>query len=215
MTAAFALVSAGGLAFASLGGAVATAGTAPAAATTMWSRVTPAGTNIIDDIGLARGKDGVLHVLWTSDASSNRRVMDTAVSAKGAVGKAVQIAQFFLATDPGATVTPTGLAALWNGIKSDGSNSPTGTFEAMRPLSGGHWTVSASHVAPLPSIPFTSSSDIGATGSDGKPWVAFDGTNSLAVDHFGHPEVELGPTNKCCAIEPGLAADGKTGATWV
>jgi hypothetical protein len=224
------------MALASLGGAVASAGTAAAgtaaagtasagvaaagtaskvAATVKWSRVTPAGTNLIDDIGLARGKDGVLHVLWTTDSASNQSIMDIPISAKGAVGKPVTIAKFFLATDPDAVVTPTGLAAIWNGIKADSSGSPTGTFQALRPPSGGHFAVSASHVAPLPGIPFTSSSDTAATGSDGKPWVAFVGTDSLAVDHFGHPEVQLGPTNKCCAIEPGLATDGKTGSTWV
>ena len=45
--------------------------------------------------------------------------------------------------------------------------------------------------------------------------MAFDGTESLAVDHFGHPEVQLGPTNQCCVIEPGLGTDGQTGTTWI
>jgi hypothetical protein len=43
------------------------------------------------------------------------------------------------------------------------------------------------------------------------PWAAFDGTNSLAVDHFGNKEVEPGPANKCCVTEPGLATDGADG----
>lgn len=68
---------------------------------------------------------------------------------------------------------------------------------------------------PLRSIPFISSSDTAATGPDGKPWVAFDGTGSLAVDHFGHREVEPGPTKQCCVAEPGLAAGGQTGTIWV
>jgi hypothetical protein len=70
-------------------------------------------------------------------------------------------------------------------------------------------------VPPLSATPFTSSSDTAATGSDGKPWVAFDGTDSLAVDHFGHPAVQLGPTSMCCVVEPGLGTDGQTGTTWV
>ena len=45
--------------------------------------------------------------------------------------------------------------------------------------------------------------------------MAFDGTDSLAVDHFGHPEVQLGPVTKCCVTEPGLATDGQTGTAWV
>ena len=151
----FALVSAAGLALPSLGGTAASAGTAPpaAAAAVTWSRVTPAGTNIIDDIGLARGTDGVLHVLWTTDAASNQAVMDTPISASGTVGTSVQVTKFFLATDPDAVVTPSGLTAVWNGIKTSAGNSPEGTFEATRPLSGGQWTVPTTHVPPLPATP--------------------------------------------------------------
>ena len=126
MRTTFALTGIAGLALPSLGGA-ASAGTGrPAAAT--WSRVTPAGTNTIDDIGLARGSDGVLHVLWTTDGTSNQAVMDTPVSASGTVGKAVMITRFFLATDPDVTVTPAGLAAIWNGIQTSKAKSPMGTF---------------------------------------------------------------------------------------
>ena len=216
MRTTLALASVAGLAVPLLGGTAAAAGTGtPAVAAATWSRVTPAGTNIIDDIGLARGNDGVLHVLWTGDGSSNVGIMDTPIGANGAVGKAVTIARFFLATDPDATVTPTGVAAIWNGIQTSQPKSATGTFEATRPLSGGQWTGPKAVAEPLPGTPFTSSSDTAATGSDGKPWVAFTGTDSLAVDHFGHKEVQLGPANKCCVYEPGLGTDGQTGTTWV
>jgi hypothetical protein len=141
--------------------------------------------------------------------------MDTPISANGTVGNAATITRFFLATDPDATVTPSGLAAIWNGIQTSKSKSPMGTFEATRPLSGGQWSAPVAVAKPLPSIPFTSSSDTAATGSDGKPWVAFNGTDSLTVDHFGNREVELGPTSKCCVVEPGLAIDGQAGTTWV
>jgi hypothetical protein len=186
---------------------------APAASAARWVRVTPAGTNIIDDIGLARGKDGVLHVLWTTDKAPNQSVVDFPVGPGGKVGKRATIGRFFLATGPDATVTPAGLATVWNGIKTS-TGEPEGTFGATRPMSGGRWTVGL-NVPPLSGIPFTSSSDTTTTGSDGKPWVAFTGTDSLAVDHFGRPEVELGPVNRCCLIEPGMATDGHTGSTWV
>jgi hypothetical protein len=211
-----ALAGVAGLAVPLLGGGAAAAGTGtPAVAAAAWSRVTPAGTNIIDDIGLARGNDGVLHVLWTGDGTSNLGIMDTPISANGTVGKAVTIARFFLPTDPDATVTPTGVAAIWNGIQADKPNSAEGTFAATRPLSGGQWTGPRLEAKTLPATPDTSSSDTAATGSDGQPWVAFNGTDSLAVDHFGHKEVQLGPTNKCCVVEPGLGTDGQTGTTWV
>jgi hypothetical protein len=216
MRTTLALASVAGLALSLLGGGAASAGTAQKQAPAVrWSRVTPAGTAIIDDIGLARGNGGILHVLWTTDRTPNQSIMDTPVGANGAVGRPTTIARFFLATDPDATVTRNGLTAIWNGIKANAAHSPQGTFQAARPLSGGRWTVPAAHVEPLPGVPFTSSSDTATTGSDGRPWVAFNGTDSLAVDHFGHPEVELGPTNRCCVIEPGLATDGRTGTTWV
>jgi hypothetical protein len=214
MRTTLALASVAGLALSLLGGGVASAGTAQKQAPPVrWSRVTPAGTAIIDDIGLARGNGGILHVLWTTDRTPNQSIMDTPVGANGAVGRPTTIARFFLATDPDATVTRNGLTAIWNGIKANAAHSPQGTFQAV--LSGGRWTVPAAHVEPLPGVPFTSSSDTAATGSDGRPWVAFNGTDSLVVDHFGHPEVELGPRNTCCVIEPGLATDGRTGTTWV
>jgi DNA-binding transcriptional MocR family regulator len=54
--------------------------------------------------------------------------------------------------------------------------------------------VPATHVEPLPGVPFTSSSDTAATGSDGKPWVAFDGTDSQA---------ELRPGDRVAVEDPG------------
>jgi hypothetical protein len=103
--------------------------------------------------------------------------------------------------------------ALWNGDQSSALSSPTGTFTAIRPRSGGSWT-RGTNVPPLSGIPYADSSVAAAVGSDGRPWVAFTGLDSLAVDHVGHPEAEVGPT-QCCVYEPGLATDGRTGVTWV
>jgi hypothetical protein len=201
-----------GLAAASLGTAGAAAGvTAAAGGPGHWSRVTPLGTATVDDIGLVRGSDGVLHAVWASDHPGSQNVEDTPITSNGTVNKPVTIAHFYLATSPDAAVTTAGLDVLWNGIKT--STGPSGTFVATRPASGGSWAVTGT-VPPLPGIPYTSSSDTATTGSDGKPWVAFTGTDSLAVDHLGHPEVELGPA-QCCVYEAGLATDDSSGRTWV
>ncbi len=186
---------------------------AAAAGPGYWSQVTPAGPNIIDDIGLARGADGVLHVLWASDTSGNQRIADTTIGVLGFVGHTVTIARFFIATDPDAILTPSGVDAVWNGDQTSALNSPIGTFTATRPRSGGAWT-QGTNIPPLPGIPYNDSSVAAATGSDGKPWVAFTGLDSLAVDHFGHQEVEVGPT-QCCVYYPGMATDGRAGVTWV
>ena len=181
-----------------------------------WVQVTTPlkGTAIIPQIGLARGRDGVLHVVWLNGASPAFAIKDTPITAGGRVGKPVTVAShWFLANDPDATVTPNGVVALWNGIKSE-TKDDHGTATATRPLSGGSWKVSPTIIPGLTGAPDTGSPDTAATGSDGKPWVAFSGTDSLVVDHFGHPEVQLNPGKfQCCVQEAGLATDGKSGVT--
>jgi hypothetical protein len=181
-----------------------------------WAQVTaPLPNNpLIPEIGLARGADGVLHVLWTT-GSGPWHVKDTPIAATGKVGKSTTIATDFLATDPDVTTTPSGVVALWNGIKSNTPNSPQGTFTATRPPSGGSWSASGSAIAPLSAVPDTSSPDAAATGSDGKPWFAYSGTDSMVVDHVGHSEVQVAPSLKCCLDNAGLAVDGASGQTWL
>jgi hypothetical protein len=180
-----------------------------------WSQVTASGTPIIADIGLVRGADGVLHVIWDQGTPIGReKILDTPIVASGTAARSVTIASgLYTVTDPDATATPGGLVAFWNGIQNSMPNSPQGTFEATRPVRGGHWSVGG-NVPPLPAVPYLSSSDSAGTGSDGKPWVAFTGTDSLAVVHLGHPEKQLPPT-ACCVYEPGLATDGTAGTTWL
>jgi hypothetical protein len=180
-----------------------------------WSRVTALGTDITADAGLVRGADGVLHVLWTTEGTGTGKIMDTPVAANGKPGAAVTIAShLFLTTDPDATATPSGLDVFWNGIKANAASSPQGTFEATRPRKGGHWTVTPGAVPPLPALPFTSSSDSAGTGTDGKPWVAFSGTDSLVVLHLGNKETRIPPT-QCCAYSSGIASGGSPAATWL
>ena len=181
-----------------------------------WAQVTaPLPDNpLIPEIGLARGADGVTHVLWTT-GSGPWHIKDTPITASGRVGTPVTIATDFLATDPDGTTTPSGVTAVWNGIKSNTPNSPQGTFTASRPRSGGSWSVSGSVFSPLPAVPDTSSSDTATTGSDGQPWFAYSGTDSMVVDHVGHPEVQVAPADKCCFYNAGLAVDGASGQTWL
>jgi hypothetical protein len=181
-----------------------------------WAQVTTPlpGNPLIPEIGLARGADGVVHVLWTT-GSGPWHIKDTPVTASGRVGKPVTIATDFLATDPDGTTTPSGVSAFWNGIKSNTPNSPQGTFSATRPRSGGAWSVSGTVFAPLPAVPDTSSADTATTGADGRPWFAYSGTDSMVVDHVGHPEVQVAPADKCCFYNAGLAVDGASGQTWL
>jgi hypothetical protein len=214
---------AAGMLIASLGAVAAPASTAaasahvaaPAARPGHWSQVTTptVADAIIHEIGLARGSNGVLHVLWLS-GKGPYKIMDTPISASGTVGRAVTVASgWFLATDPDATVLPGRLAVLWNGDKNS-TGKPQGTFEATRPLSGGSWSVSSTVTPNLVGAAFPGLALTAATGSDGKPWVAYNGTNSMVVGHLGHPEVQISP-NRCCLYLAGLATDGRSGQTWI
>jgi hypothetical protein len=185
-------------------------------ATADWSQVTPTGTPNIADVGLAVGSRGTLNVIWAKATTSggHAEILDTAVSPRGAVAKPVTIKSGqYLVSDPDAIVAGKQIDAVWNGIEGNSSATPKGTFVASEPAQGGHWS-SPANVPPLPGIPFTTSSDSATTGADGKPWVAFTGTDSLTVLHLGHPEREIPPT-ACCVYNPGLAVDGHTGTTWV
>jgi hypothetical protein len=180
-----------------------------------WSQVTPLGHDIIQDIGLARGGHNALNVIWVSGlnlAAGHGAVHDTTISAAGAVGKARTIVsgQFSLEY-PDATASAGRILAIWNGIAK--STGPEGTFVASMPIGGGSWSAPAV-IPPIPADPDVSSSDAATMGSDGKPWVAFDGSFSLTVDHVGHAEHEIPPT-ACCVYNAGLAVDGKSGATYI
>jgi len=181
-----------------------------------WTEVTPAGSDSIQDPGLARGSRGALNVIWASGTTSggDGAIHDTVISSGGKVGKARTIAgSQFLLTYPDATAGAGRIFAIWNGIASNSPSSPEGTFIATMPAAGGAWSAPA-NIPALPAIPDTSSSDSATMGADGKPWVAFDGTDSLTVDHVGQPEHEV-PLTTCCYINPALAVDGKSGATYI
>ncbi len=175
-----------------------------------WSEVTSKLTNIAD-IGLARGRDGVLHVLWTSGNTGSYRVSDTPVSGSGVVGKPVTVqAHIYSANDPDATAIPSGLAVFWNAVRSNSPTSQVGTFEADRPSRAGSWTI-----GPVtPTSDSWLSSEAAAPGSGGHPWVAFGNSGGIVVHHLGQPSQELSfPV--CCVYDEGLGSDAKTGTTWL
>lgn len=177
-----------------------------------WTKVTGNLSNI-DDVGLARGTDGVLHVLWTSGGTGTFRVSDTPIKANGVVGRPVTIAsRIFSANDPDATATSLGLAVFWNEVKSNTASPPTGTFLATRPSRGGSWRIAA-----LTPVGFDWQTSLAAApGIGGSPWTAFGsgGGDTITVDHFGRPASVLGFPN-CCVTSEGIGTDSRNGTAFV
>jgi hypothetical protein len=191
----------------------------PASASTAsaqaWHQVTPNGMLNFSDVGLAVGATGTLNVIWATGGTSggHAKIMDTAVTYAGAVRKAATIVSGgYQFTDPDATVTGNKIDAIWNGVLNPPSG-PQGTFIASRAVGGGSWSA-PSVTPPQPGVPDTSSADTATTGSDGEPWVAWDGTDSMTVLHVGHPEQQATGSG-CCAYYPGLAVDGRSGTAWL
>jgi hypothetical protein len=188
------------------GQAAASAAAGPAAAARPdggpghWSQVTGLTTGSAE-IGLVRGADGILHIIWVTGSLRNEKIMDTPVAPDGAVGKATTIASGQSgASSPGATATPSGLDAFWiSGLELAG---------ATRPARGGRWT--AGNVTREVN---GGTSVTAATGSDGRPWVSWTTTFQLALLHLGQSQDNV--RTPCCTYDPGIATDGVTGASYV
>jgi hypothetical protein len=201
---------------------------APADVPGRWSQVTTSFRDVgvvpFQDIGLARGSDGVLHVIWASPGpTATHQVLDTAISPNGKVGPAVVIAsgmQLPLSTNeeaafgPDATVTPHGIDAFWNSL-NDGIAA---TQEYRHPQRGGHWSFSQL-VRPVPGFTGFDSSIAAATGIDGKPWTAYFGalaaSFAVTVRHSGHAQREIVANAECCAAGPAFGIDARSRATWI
>ncbi len=192
----------------------ATAGTA-AAANGGWSQVTPRDTDIAADIGLARGNDGVLHVLWLAGDSPMQKIMDTQISAKGTASHPRTVASgWFGANVPDATATPHGLFVFWNGLPKGSGTLEPGIYGASRPLKAGQWTVAKK----LRSTGLEETEDVADTagaGPGGHPWVAFTLTDVLGVYPVTDAKIQVIPPSACCVYFPGLADDPVSKTMWV
>jgi hypothetical protein len=178
-----------------------------------WTQVTAAGMLDFADIGLARGTDGVLHVVWTTGSTGKFAIMDTPIAADGAVGHPVTVgAHEYQATFPDATATPTRIYAFWNIISNSTPQAIVGLAKASRPAGGGPWNALIPVAKDLNLV--WSFSVSAATGSDGKPWVVFGIPGGFELLHFGNAERTIG-IKGCCVYNPGIGVDGRSGTTWL
>lgn len=167
------------------------------------------------DIGLVRGLNGVLHVIWTDGKPGipgTMVVRDTPILANGTVGKPVPITgRLSQATFPDATMSGRTMHAFWNQVPNTGT--ATGTAVASWPANGHGWKVTAVQKTQSTSWDFTVAA---ATGADGQPWVAFvdNGNVGFEVWHNGHPTKQI-PLSGCCGYQAGFGADSRTSTGWL
>lgn len=163
-------------------------------------------------IGLVRGPNGVLHVIWTDGQVGTMVVRDTKILANGTVSKPVPITgRLSEATFPDATLSGRTMHAFWNQVPNKGS--ATGTAVATWPANGHGWKVTTVQKT------LSTSWDFGvaaATGADGHPWVAFvdAGNQGFEVWHNGHAPKQIAASG-CCVYQAGFGADSRTSAGWL
>ena len=175
-----------------------------------WTQTTFGDFENIADIGLVRGPNGVLHVIWTDGKDRAMVVRDTPILANGTVQKPVPITgRLNVAYFPDATISGRTMHAFWNQVPNKGTAS--GTAVASWPASGHGWKVTALQPAQNWDLSLAA-----ATGADGQPWVAFaeDGGRGFTVWHAGHAPRQI-PESGCCVYQAGIGVDSRTSAAWL
>jgi hypothetical protein len=180
-----------------------------------WTRITDTNLRNIDEVGLARTSDGVLHVVWPADVGPlDKAVMHTAISPDGTAGTATTVATGLHSLgNPDVVVEPSGGLRAFFGATT-GANETDGIRTATAGSDGASWTAQG---------PRASNSkqpdDVGAAvTSSGTPIFAWAISFSLYV-HSGinsaTADLDLREETECCDYDPDLATDATSGETFV
>jgi len=183
-----------------------------------WTRVTdPSGRNI-DQLGLARTGDGVLHVVWTRKSGNNRDLVHSAVAPSGKpAGSPVNIESGWATLDsgPALVVEPGGgLRVFFSGIRSTNTTDPYSVGDLYSSTAGPGGSGWALVSGPVAAHSATYASDqISATFlPDGTPVTAWSSSFNLSTHAGLDPNVANQRwQDSCCAYSTGLATDSATG----
>ncbi len=189
---------------------------APAAQAATWKQVTAAGGASIDQVGLTRTSDGVLHVAWHKGPDLSH----TAISRDGRIGATSPIQSGWTGhMDAALTAVPGGIRAFWGAIRSIDSSDPNRELNsALSTDEGASWQLTPGSVVPGGAQAY--GSDASATTlPNGTTLQAFAGTLGTWVHSGLDPATPN--TNFMAAIGnygnyPGLASDagGRAMMAW-
>ncbi len=182
----------------------------------VWTRVTDANGRNIDEVGVARTGDGLLHVLWKRrGAGSNESIMHTPISLAGKVGSASPVlVGLRSAGNPDLLRLPDGrLRAFFPGL--GGTNDDGGVKAATAPPSGVGWTREGIRVSSTVSAVSPAGAALTAQGESVFAYsLAFHLAFHVGLDPSA-ADTEIQPDNKCCDYLPSLATDAKSGETTI
>ena len=195
-----------------LGGLVALfAGGASAGTTTSWSRVTDLGGRNIDEVGLARTGDGVLHVVWRRQAGTEESVRHAAIQKNGTVGApTTAVGGLRGLSDPDLVLNSDGSLLLFYGAITP---SPGGVRMASASAAATTWTGGGKV-----SFDAQGGSPGATVQKNGTPifaWAAGTNTYYKVGTDAGQKDGFLGPSPQCCFYDPEVAVDDASGAAFV
>jgi hypothetical protein len=154
---------------------------APSAHAAGWNRVTaPDGTSI-EQVGLLRTGDGVLHVAWHHRTGPNTEdLLHTGISRDGVVGATKSIQSGWTGfTNPALVADPSGIRAFWGGLRSTDSNDPQKELSTALSTDGGAtWALQPGSVVPTGGQAYGSpiSATVLANGTTLQSWAGTLGT---------------------------------------
>jgi len=125
-----------------------------------WTQITGAHSGARSNLGLARGKDGRLHVLWAGPKRAPfTAVYDTTVSAAGAVGKPQAVVSGWTGVNP-PTAAAAADGAIHVVISGQKTSSTTDPYAGLNEVVGpGSWKLGA-HAFGSSSITVASNADV-------------------------------------------------------
>jgi hypothetical protein len=189
---------------------------APTADAARWRQVTASGGASIDQVGIVRTSDGVLHVAWHTDGD----LRHTAIGRNGRIGATVPIQTGWTGhMDAALTAVPGGIRVVWGAIRSTNTSDPNQDLNTALSTDGGaSWQLTPGSIIPRGAQAY--GSDAAATTlPDGTVLEAWAGTLGTWV-HSGldpaRPNVDYQAQLGQYGYNPGLASDaaGRAMMAW-
>ena len=181
-----------------------------------WRQVTASGGASIDQVGLVRTSNGVLHVAWHKDGD----LQHTAIGSNGRIGATSPIQSGWTGhMDAALTAVPGGIRVVWGAIRSTDSSDPNQDLNTALSTDGGvSWQLTPGSIIPRGAQAY--GSDAAATTlPNGTVLQAWAGTLGTWV-HSGldpaMPNVDYQAPLGTYGYGPGLASDagGRAMMAW-
>jgi hypothetical protein len=181
-----------------------------------WTQVTDSEGRNIDEVGVARTSDDVLHVLWRVRAGTNQEeIRSTPVDDEDVGEASVAAAGWASVGNPAVVVTDTGLRVFFPGLTGSDANAD-GMQSASSDDKGEVWSEQGSRVSSSTSaMPDGTGA---AVRQDGTPAFAYAYSFALGL-HFGldpaTPDIDLLTDAACCDYLPNLAFSEEDGDGYI